>query len=292
MSGHKHGADAYNFLSEGAAFADPGDAGTLKWTPGISGGYFPLVTTGAETRTLPDPDIAGLELLIYMETDGGNCVITASTAYDETGGTTLTFSDVGQFVDLVAVDVGSGTYVWRVRGYDGVTGPTTTIDTLTIGGTTVSATAAELNRVADASARIVTTTATALSLTVADHGERLVLINTNSTVANTFTLPTATGSGVKMHLINNVVQTQGTVVVAANGTDVIQGFCFAADSTAGGGSDTFATSATSDKVTLNLTTTGGLGGDSVEAWDIAANTWQVQVRIAGSGTLATPFSAT
>lgn len=156
----------------------------------------------------------------------------------------------------------------------------------------LTATAAELNRTADPSGRIVTTTATSLSLTLTEHAEKVVLIDTNSTVANTFTLPVATGSGVKYTIINNIVQTQGTVVVAANGTDVMQGVCIAVDSTAGGGGDSFVTSATSDKISLNLTTTGGLGGDMVEAWDKAANTWYVRVLTCGSGTLATPFSQT
>lgn len=153
------------------------------------------------------------------------------------------------------------------------------------------ATALEITRSCDASARIVTSTATVLGLTVTQHGERVVLVNTNSTVANTFTLPTATGSGVKMTLINNITQTQGTVVFAANGTDVLKGVAYVYGTTTAD-AEAFVTSATSDKITLNLTTTGGLGGDIVEAWDTAANVWNVQVKCVGSGSLATPFSQT
>lgn len=157
----------------------------------------------------------------------------------------------------------------------------------------LTATTAEINRSCDASARIVTSSATALSLTVTQHAERVLLIESNSTVANTFTLPVATGSGAKFTLINNIAQTQGSVVVAANGTtDTLQGICLAMDSTAAADAMTFLTTATSDKVTLNRTTTGGLGGDIVECWDKAANAWLVRVVINGSGTLATPFSAT
>lgn len=159
-------------------------------------------------------------------------------------------------------------------------------------GTALTATAAELNRSTDTSARIVTTTATALSLTVTEHGERVLLINTNSTAANTFTLPTAAGTGVKMTVINNITQTQGSVVVAANGTtDTIVGsaMVFGTTEEAAAG---FVTSATSDKITFNITTTGGLGGDMIELWDSAANTWNVRVTAMGSGTLATPFSET
>lgn len=155
----------------------------------------------------------------------------------------------------------------------------------------VTATAAELNRATDISARVVTTTATALSLTITQHAERVVLVNTNSTVANTFTLPVATGSGAKFTVINNIQQTQGTVVVAANGTlDTFTGVALIGDTTAET-AGAFLTTATSDKLSMNRTTTGGLGGDQVELIDGAANVWTVRATLTGSGTLATPFSA-
>lgn len=155
----------------------------------------------------------------------------------------------------------------------------------------VTATAAELNRATDISARVVTTTATALSLTITQHAERVILINSNSTVANTFTLPVATGSGAKFTLINNVAQTQGSVVVAANGTlDTLKGVALIGDTTAET-AGAFVTTATSDKLSMNITTTGGLGGDKVECLDGKANVWTVNAVLTGSGTLATPFSA-
>lgn len=156
----------------------------------------------------------------------------------------------------------------------------------------ITATAAEINRATDISARVVTTTATALSLTVTEHAERVVLINSNSTVANTFTLPAATGTGAKITLINNITQTQGTVVIAAPGTtNVVSGVAYGFGTTAAG-AEAFVTSATSDKITFNLTTTGGLGGDRVEAIDTGTGVWTVLVHFTGSGTIATPFAAT
>lgn len=185
-------------------------------------------------------------------------------------------------------------------------GVETVVDTTelaTLGGVTASAaelnimdgctsTAAEINRATDISARVVTTTATALSLTVTEHAERVVLINTNSTVANTFTLPVATGSGAKMTLVVNTPQTQGTIVVAANGTtDTLTGVAIIGDTTAET-AGAFVTTATSDKLTMNATTTGGLGGDTIELLDGKANQWTVRATLTGSGTLATPFAAT
>lgn len=160
-------------------------------------------------------------------------------------------------------------------------------------GTQITATAAELNRTADISARIVTTTATTLALTVTQHAERIILINTNSTVANTFTLPVAAATGAKFTLINNIAQTQGSIVVAANGTtDTVTGSAFIFGSTEETAMS-FVTSATSDKITLNLSTSGGVGpGDRIEAIDGKANQWSVTVWGVGSGALATPFAAT
>jgi len=157
----------------------------------------------------------------------------------------------------------------------------------------LTATAAELNRTSDISARIVTTTATALSLTVTEHAERVLIINTNDTVASTFSLPAATGSGAKFEIVNGITQTQGSIVIAANGTDVMIGRALSFDSTAvATHANFFLTTATSDKITWNITTTGGLGQDRAVLYDQAANTWRVFVECNCSGSNATPFSQT
>ncbi len=146
---------------------------------------------------------------------------------------------------------------------------------------------------APASGRIVTTTATTLSLTATQHAERVVVVNTNSTVANTLTLPVATGSGMKYTIVNGIAQTQGSVVVAANGTDIMKGRALNFDSTAvATAASFFVTTATSDKMTWSRTTTGGIGQDMCECYDEAANTWRVFVTSNCSGVKATPFSET
>jgi hypothetical protein len=163
--------------------------------------------------------------------------------------------------------------------------------TLDIGA--VTATAAELNRATDISARIVTTTATALSLTITQHADKVVLVNTNSTVANTVSLPVATGSGARFTIINNIAQTQGSVVVAATGTvDTLAGVAYMVNSTVTNNAQSFRTSASSDKITFNRTTTGGVGNDKVVAIDTAANVYTVEVFGVTAGTTATCFSET
>lgn len=159
-------------------------------------------------------------------------------------------------------------------------------------GTQVTASGAEINRNSDISARVVTTTATAVSLTVTEHAERVVLVNTNDASGCTLSLPAAAGTGAKFTIVNNIAQTQGGVIVAAAGTDVVSGAAFLFGTTEETAAS-FATSATSDKITLNVTTTGGeIGGDRIECIDSAAATWTVHCILGASGTLATPFAAT
>lgn len=156
----------------------------------------------------------------------------------------------------------------------------------------IPATIASMQRKLGDAARIVITTATALSLTLTEHADRIVIVNTNSTVANTITLPAATGSGARYEVRNGIIQTQGSIVVAALTTDILKGPAKGFHTTTTTGGVGFFTSATSDKVTFNITTTGGLGGDKVVAIDEASGSWRVDVEYLGSGSLATPFSAT
>lgn len=113
--------------------ADPGDAGAI---PNYVYGSVSIVTAAAETRTLAAPTKPDLRLILRMTTDGGDCVVTVASAYDEAGATTLTFSDAGQFVELVSIETAVGTYAWRVASYEGVTGPTTALSSLTAGAIT------------------------------------------------------------------------------------------------------------------------------------------------------------
>lgn len=98
--------------------ADPGDAGDIE--PVAKDSYVELVTAGAETRTLSDPDFAGQKLVVTMYTDGGDAVVTADSAVNVTGNNTLTFADVQDTISLVGVRDGASAYRWSVVGNDGV----------------------------------------------------------------------------------------------------------------------------------------------------------------------------
>ena len=92
--------------------SDPGTGKAI--IPDRQRAVCPLVTgaTG-ETNTLPDPDFMGQELTICMKTDGGgDRVVTASTAINQPGNNTITFSDAGEFIARRAIQKGSSV-VWR-----------------------------------------------------------------------------------------------------------------------------------------------------------------------------------
>ena len=133
MSGHRALTD--NYLAD-TTVEDPGDAGTISIdrNPAI----VELVSTeaGGETRTLADPRASGRVLPRDMKTDGGDIVVTASTAYDENGSTTITFANTGEFVKFVSIPdpASSGDYVWRVTSYDGATGPTINLANIVVDG--------------------------------------------------------------------------------------------------------------------------------------------------------------
>lgn len=155
-------------------------------------------------------------------------------------------------------------------------------------GVALAATTAEINRVADASTRIVNETTATLTITEVLHDSKVVTLNRAGGVA--VTLPAATGSGTKLQfIVGTTFTTAGTIKVVGN--DTMTGSALLAQDAA----DTavmFETAADSDTITLNGTTTGGIKGDSVELIDIAADLWWVRVVGSATGVEATPFSAT
>ena len=97
------------------AVADPGNAGAI---PVVGSGVVPIVTAGAETRTLAAPTATGQEIIICMKTDGGDCVITCATLINQAGNNTITLNDAGDSIRLNAIQVGNNKR-WRVVYNDG-----------------------------------------------------------------------------------------------------------------------------------------------------------------------------
>lgn len=138
---------AHNVLQElgGAVFEmlDPGDAGSIG--PDRYGAVCPVVTAGAETRTLAAPLRAGIVATVVLETDGGDLTLTVTNGYNSDGDTSITLADAGDFVTFMSIQVGD-MYYWRVLAHEGVnvavedfSADQLTATSLTLAGTAVSA---------------------------------------------------------------------------------------------------------------------------------------------------------
>lgn len=142
MSAHRALRDIFRaFESVGPGIGnDPGNAGTI--TPTLWGLIYPIVTAGAETRTLARPDKAGILTTIVLDTDGGDLTLTVTGGYNAAGDTSITFGDAGDAVVFLSVKTGT-TYQWTAIAQMGTNVP------LYIGGSAITATAAEINSAAD-----------------------------------------------------------------------------------------------------------------------------------------------
>jgi hypothetical protein len=136
----------------------------------------------------------------------------------------------------------------------------------------------------------VSITGATLTCTKDVHAGRTTVISAVAGCA--VTLPAATGTGsVYRFIIGSTITSNSTTIKVANTTDVMTGRAFViSDNTAAVLG--FATAASSDTITLNGTTLGGLAGDHIEIIDAITGTFAVRVFTAATGTEATPFSAT
>lgn len=161
--------------------------------------------------------------------------------------------------------------------------------TPSIGGTALDATAAEINAAADMSTRLVSAAAATLAVTAAAHDGKIVVFNRAAGV--TATLPAATGSGAVFRFTTGTAVTSNSYKIqVADNTDVMSGSLYVTDQAAGTGTE-FSTTTTSDTITMNGSTTGGLAGGILTLVDVATNLYAVQGNIIATGVEATPFSA-
>lgn len=158
---------------------------------------------------------------------------------------------------------------------------------LKIAGTAVTATAEEINRAADVSGRLVNLTAGTLAITEALHDGKVITVNKAD--GATLTLPAATGSGTKIHVVVGTTITSVGLVIAAAGDDTMKGLALGLDGD-GVPANAWATVSDTDTITMDGTTQGGVVGDEAILIDIAAGLWAVQLKLQQSETEATPFS--
>lgn len=135
-------------------------------------------------------------------------------------------------------------------------------------------------------------TITSATYTLDPENNQGTTIWLNRAAGSTLTLPASVGDGTTYTIVlAAAITTPSAIIKVANSTDVMTGqaqIASGADNTV----SVWETVAASDTITLNGTTTGGLKGDKVVLQDVAAGNWSVLVVGAGTGTLATPFSAT
>lgn len=129
-------------------------------------------------------------------------------------------------------------------------------------------------------------TASTLSVTAAAHNN--VVVTINRAAGTTITMPAASGTGNHYRFFVGTTLT-GNGIIAALTTDIIQGVLGVATDAAG---VNILSTATSDKITMNGSTTGGLKGSYVELIDVASGVWSCQGGLISTGAEATPFSAT
>ena len=101
---------------EPAIIPDPGDAGAIDVS---HSGYCELTTAAAETRTLADPVFRGQIIDLVFISDGGDCVVTAASAVNQTGNNTITFTDVGEHTRLVGTWNATDGWEWKTIVNDG-----------------------------------------------------------------------------------------------------------------------------------------------------------------------------
>jgi len=137
---------------------------------------------------------------------------------------------------------------------------------------------------------LVSATAATLTVTAASHAGRTVLLD--RAAGQAVTLPAATGSGNAYNFfVVTTITSNSTTIKVADATDVMAGVAIVANDTDASAS-IFETTSTSDTITFDGSTTGGIRGATVELQDVALNLWSVRVIGAATGTEATPFSAT
>lgn len=155
---------------------------------------------------------------------------------------------------------------------------------------TLVATAAELNRSSQLSSREVAAGAATLTVTLAAHSDRTILLDQATGVA--VTLPAMTGSGAKYRFVCSVATSGGSHVITATAAHLFGSIFMGTDTTAA----TLFTAVTAENVggstviTLDGSTKGGKKGDWFEIEDVAAGIGLVRGHLNASGTEATPFA--
>lgn len=273
-----------------------GDLGEVRINLATSAGNDFVVHDGTNSIVLFEADTTRFTFLCdagansdFAVNDGTDDLILIqsdlkSVIFDLAGGAGGDFSVTDGSSDMILIQTDDDTV--DIVGHDASAAG------LMLGGVLVTATAAEINAVADVSTRIVTLVATG-AITAATHADHILLMGeVGGDAEAVFTLPAATGTGDVYKFIVSVVNTSNyKIQVVTN--DTMDGNILT--NSTGDTPDLaqfWPTASDSDTITLDGTTTGGVSiGDWIELIDIATDQWAVYGVTTSSGTEATPFSA-
>lgn len=115
------------------------------------------------------------------------------------------------------------------------------------------------------------------------------VVNVNNTTGFIITLPASSGGGDVYELFYIATIGSGSGVVrVANSTDIMQGVVHLTTDIAG---TSLPTASTTDTITMNGTTTGGVKGTWLRFKDASSGIWRLEGGIVCTSTEATPFSA-
>lgn len=129
-----------------------------------------------------------------------------------------------------------------------------------------------------------------VTITEDSHAGRIVNLDAAAGMAVTLPAATATGNTYRFFVLTTVTSNTTTIKVA-NATDVMAGTSIVANDAADTAS-VWETTSTTDTITLDGSTQGGIRGQMITLTDVASGLWHVAAVGAATGTEATPFSAT
>lgn len=115
------------------------------------------------------------------------------------------------------------------------------------------------------------------------------VVNLNAAAGLTVTLPASNGKGdIYEVFVLTTVTSNNYIIQVANSTDILAGAVHLTTDIAG---TSMPTSTTSDTITMNGSTTGGLRGTWLRFKDVSTGFWALEGGIICTGIEATPFSA-
>ena len=132
-----------------------------------------------------------------------------------------------------------------------------------------------------------------LTLDPALHAGKTILLDTAA--GSTVTLPAGAAEllGIQFKFVVSTLATSNShKIQVANASDIMIGSIATIDTDTSDAYASFATTSTSDTITLNRTTTGSVRtGETITVEYVATNRWLVDGIVCVTGTPATPFSA-